>query len=148
MLSRSLTVFILYAYDYENHKDFHGLSVIDENLGLTQNLMLSPEVSKMHNTSTMLGKTTVLEASPLTFLIEVMDQFLNKINPDGEFETYFIVQIKLEGQKIIDLEKTYRQFCAFRNELEFSLRGSGLNAPPLDSEFLNNLMPSSDELFK
>jgi len=141
---RLLTVFVLSAYDFANHKDFHEMHLIDE--GLKQSFLTNSD--DMIYTSFDREGTAVINLTSKKYKLKVMDSFLFKANEDGNMEAYFMVEVCNDDELLHKVEKTYKEFNSFQTELDYSLRGSGIQAPALNNDLFDSLMPSSDDLFK
>lgn len=93
-------------------------------------------------------QSALINLAPKSYKLRVMDSFLFKTNEDGDMEAYFMVEVSTDGEVLTKVEKTYKEFSSFQIELDYSLRGTGVEAPTLNNELFDSLMPSSDELFK
>lgn len=143
MITRIGITVSLSGYDFIMHKDFHQMYIADEgNLEETFLNKMIIDKSKLRKTS------TVSEGSD-TFRIKIDEKIVLKISKEGKSERKFIAIVQTGmKEEISTVEKSYGDFKAFRNGLEYQLRDSGITPPQLQRMIFDILMPSSDEIFK
>lgn len=138
-----MIVFILCAYDYGNHLDFHELYITDGG-----NLSSSMIQQGLHSFRKR-AVSNISTNKPDSIKIKIMDQIINKIDPKTEIDNqFFIVEIYSGRKKIAKIEKSYSDFKAFEVEMEYGLRGMGIEAPKLEEGVMEKLMPSTESMFK
>lgn len=143
LYSRVILVFILSAYDSANHQDFHEMYIIDG--GNLSSSMIQQGLHSSRNRAVSNISSNKSDA----FKIKILDQIINKPDPLTEIETqFFIVEVFSDRKRVAKVEKSYPDFKAFEVELEYGLRGMGIEAPKLEEGVMDKLMPSTDSMFK
>ena len=145
LLGRFILLFIIFAYDFANHEDFHE-RYINEDSRLSNSLL----VDNLHS-SRYKSYSLIDPFSQDNFQLKVLDQFISRVSQStGESINYFVVEVLFERKNINTVEKSYKDFKAFEVAMEYALRGTGIKAPKLATaeSILDKLGPSNDVLFR
>lgn len=144
MLIRTGIIGMLIIYDLAQHNDFHQMYIADEG-NLEDSLLKKMGV----DFKSRLRKVSVCSERPDSYRIKVDEKIVLKKRGNGIMDRFFIVNVYSSSREFIScVEKTYDDFKAFRNSLEYQLRESGIKPPELEKGIFDVLMPSSDEIFK
>ena len=109
LLFRFMIVFMLSAYDYANHNDFHGMQIVDENQ-ILNGYMDENLYTRKRNDSLMssVGHTA------FDIKINMRDRIVSKIDERTmEEDTYFEFEVLVSKKRLHKLEKRYKDFKAF-----------------------------------
>lgn len=103
LLLRFMIVFMLFAYDYANHKDFHGMYVVDENQLLNGLMDENLYTNKRHDSF-----ISSVGTGPEDIKIKMLDRMLSM-----EEGKYFEFEVLLGSKRLHKVEKRYKDFKAF-----------------------------------
>jgi hypothetical protein len=146
LLLRFMIVFMLCAYDFANHKDFHGMYVVEENQ-LLNGLMEENLYTERKRHDSFISSAG---ASSDDIKIRVLDRMVSKVDERTyQEENYFELEVLIGKKRLHKLEKSYNDFKAFEQSLGYGIRDSGIEAPKLeDDDLFGKLMANSNDLFK